>query len=225
MDITVAGFMATTLLDYPGEVASIIFLPGCNLRCPYCHNPSIVNYEKDSLNSIELIVKAIEKRKNIITAVVITGGEPTLYSDLSKYIQLFQRWGLKVKLDTNGTRPSILKELTPDYIAMDLKTSLKKYRALGYTKSTKLIEESLQWIKKSRIKHEIRTTAAPLIFTADDLIEMLPLLKGVESYVITNFRNGDTLIAEYNNNVPYRDDELDNFVKISKDAGISCTLR
>jgi len=225
MNITIAGFMATTLLDYPGEVASVIFLPWCNLRCPYCHNPSIVNPEEDSLDSIELIIDAIKKRKNLITSVVITGGEPTLYDDLQKYIDLFHSWGLKVKVDTNGTRPEVVKKITPDYIAMDLKTSLKKYVALGYSESTDKIEESLKWIKKSGIEYEIRTTAAPLIFTKEDLIEILPILKDVKNYIITNFRNGETLNPEYNNNTPYRDDEIEDFVTIAKDAGIPCTLR
>ncbi|OQY38290.1 MAG: anaerobic ribonucleoside-triphosphate reductase activating protein [Spirochaetaceae bacterium 4572_7] len=225
MNITVAGFMATTLLDYPGEVASVIFLPWCNLRCPYCHNPSIVNPEENSLDSIELIIETIEKRKNLITSVVITGGEPTLYDDLQKYIDLFHSWGLKVKVDTNGTRPEVVKSITPNYIAMDLKTSLKKYVALGYSESTDNIEESLNWIKNSGIEYEIRTTAAPLIFTKEDLIEMLPILKGVKNYIITNFRNGETLNPEYNNNVPYRDDEIKDFVTIAKDAGLPCTLR
>ncbi len=224
MKIKQAGFLPTTLLDYPGEVASVIFLPGCNLKCPYCHNPSIVHPKEDTLDTIEDVVDAINRRKKLIGGVVITGGEPTLYSDLNRYIELFQSWGLKVKLDTNGTNPNYLKSLKPDYIAMDLKTSIKKYPAIGF-KGRDEILESLSWIKGSGLDYEIRTTAAPIIFTKTDLIEILPLLKDVKRFYITNFKNGDTLNPSYNNNVPYSEEELNEFVNICKEAGISCSLR
>lgn len=224
MKIKVGGFNQTTLLDYPGELSSVIFLPGCNLTCPYCHNPSIVNPILGSLEPIEDILQTIKKRSKILTGVVISGGEPTLYEDLHEYITLFQSWGLKVKVDTNGTKPDIIKSIRPDYIAMDLKTSFEKYSALGF-KGENEIKESLDYIKSSEISYEIRTTAAPIIFTKDDLIKMLPFLKGVKNYYITNFRNGDTLNPLYNQNIPYRDDEMNEFQKICRVAGIPCTLR
>ncbi|MGL1890316.1 MAG: anaerobic ribonucleoside-triphosphate reductase activating protein [Spirochaetaceae bacterium] len=224
MKIKLGGFIPTTLLDYPGEIASVLFLPGCNLKCPYCHNPSIVNPLNDTLDNIDIILEAIDKRKHLISGVVISGGEPTLYQDLNEYITYFQNLGLKVKLDTNGTNPDLLKKLKPNYIAMDLKTSLEKYVAIGYKGSSE-IKESLDWIKNSGIDYEIRTTAAPIIFTKDDLKQMLPLLKDVKNYYITNFRNSETLVPAYNLNTPYSDYELEEFVKICKDAGINCTLR
>lgn len=224
MKIKWGGFLKTTLLDYPGEVASVIFLPGCNLTCPYCHNPSLVKPNLEELLPISEILHEIEERKNLISGVVITGGEPTLYSDLKQYIELIQSFGLKVKLDTNGTNPERLKSLTPNYIAMDLKTSLNKYPALGF-KNILDIKESLHWIKKSGIDYEVRTTAAPIIFTKEDLIDMLPLLKGVKRYYITNFRNGETLNPSYNSNTPYSEDDLVEFTMICKDAGIPCSLR
>jgi len=224
MKIRQAGFLPTTLLDYPGEVSSVIFLPGCNLTCPYCHNPTIVHPEIDTLDVIEDVLNAIYKRKNLIGAVVISGGEPTLYEDLNEYIEMFKGWGLKVKLDTNGTNPSLIKTLKPDYIAMDLKTSLDKYPAIGFSDSVKILE-SLNWLKVSGIDYEIRTTAAPIIFTKSDLISILPLLSGVERYFITNFNRGNTLDPSYNINEPYSVEELEEFKNICLDAGINCTLR
>ena len=224
MNIRYAGYLPTTLLDYPEEVASVIFLPGCNLNCPYCHNPSIVNPEKNSLEDINKIMSSIYGRKHLINGVVISGGEPTLYSDLLNYINIFKSWGLKVKIDTNGTKPNIIKTLNPDYIAMDLKTSLDKYHAIGFKGNSEIID-SLNWIKSCGIDYEIRTTAAPIIFTKDDLIKMLPLLKGVKNYYITNFRNGNTLNPLYNLNEPYSDIELIEFKEICQDAGINCILR
>lgn len=225
MIIKYGGFIPTTLLDYPGEVASMIFLPGCNLRCPYCHNPSIVNHDIESLLPIKSILEIINKRKNLITAVVISGGEPTIYSDLQEYIDLFQGMGLKVKLDTNGTNPQSLSILKPDYIAMDIKTSLEKYCFLGLSKDPSSIKESIKWIKNSNIPYEFRTTAAPLIFNKDDLISLLPLLKNAKKYFITNFKNAETLNPEYNYNAPYSTEELEEFKKICLDAGLPCTLR
>ncbi len=225
MNIKYGGFIPTTLLDYPGEVASIIFLPGCNLKCPYCHNPSIVNSDLESLLPIQNIIDLIKKRKKLITAVIISGGEPTLYSDLDIYIEMFHGMGLKVKLDTNGTDPDILTTLKPDYIAMDIKTDLKKYPFLGFKGDIDLIEQSIKWVKASGIPYEFRTTAAPIIFNNDDLLEMIPLLKGCKNYFITNFKNSNTLIPEYNNNVPYSFDEMEEFKRICLDAGQPCTLR
>ncbi|MBN2617842.1 MAG: anaerobic ribonucleoside-triphosphate reductase activating protein [Spirochaetales bacterium] len=224
MKIKLGGFLPTTLLDYPGEVASVLFLPLCNLTCPYCHNPSLVHNETETLLDIEEITNKIFQRRKVIGGVVITGGEPTLYQDLNHYINLFQSWGLKVKVDTNGTRPNIIKTLKPDYFAMDLKTSINKYSALGFNGGNEIVE-SLEWLKKSGIDYEIRTTAAPILFTKDDLIEMLPLLKGVKKYFITNFRNGDILNPEYNLNTPYTKEELEEFILICKEAGITCNLR
>lgn len=225
MNIRYGGFVPTTLLDYPGEVASVIFLPGCNLKCPYCHNPALVEKNNETLEPIGRILEKIKKRKNLISGVVITGGEPTLYNDLEKYIKMFQEMGLKVKLDTNGTNPQLLKTLTPDYIAMDLKTSFSKYPAMGYKGDTNDIIESLAWLKRSGIEYEIRTTAAPILFNRYDLIELLPYLKGVKNYYITNFRQGITLVPSYNENSPYSKEEMEDFATICRNAGIPCSLR
>lgn len=225
MNIKYGGFVPTTLLDFPGEVASVIFLPGCNLKCPYCHNPALVENNNESLEPIENILKKIEKRKNLISGVVITGGEPTLYDDLGKYITALKKMNLKVKLDTNGTRPDKLKLLNPDYIAMDLKTSFKKYPALGYKGDINNIIKSLNWIKNSGIEYELRTTAAPIIFNKSDLIELLPFLEGVDNYYITNFRQGITLITSYNENTPYSKEEMEEFLTICRNAGVPCLLR
>ncbi len=224
MKIEYGGLIKTTLLDYPEEISSVIFLPGCNLKCPYCHNPHIVNPIIEELIDIELIMETIYKRKNLINGVVISGGEPTLYEDIDTYIKTFQEWGLKVKLDTNGTNPERLKKLKPNYIAMDFKTSPGKYPSLGFQNWEKIVE-SLNWLKNSEIDYEIRTTSAPIIFTKSDLKEMIPYLKGIKRYFITNFRNGETLLPEYNLNTPYSLEEMKEFVNLCLSAGIPCTLR
>lgn len=225
MNIKYAGYQPTTLLDYPGEVASIIFLPGCNLRCPYCHNPDLVYGDLEVLEPIEDILEKIENRKNKITAVVISGGEATLYSDLENLIEKIKKMNLLVKLDTNGSFPEKLKGLNPDYFALDIKTSPQKYPTLGINIDFKTVMDSLKYIKNTGINYEIRSTIAPLIFTKEDLKVLIPYIKDVKKYYLTNFRPGYILNNDFNLNSPYTKEDLEEFVNICTDAGIPCTLR
>jgi pyruvate formate lyase activating enzyme len=128
----IKGFSGTTLIDFPGKIASIIFIGGCNFRCPICHNPELVLPELlRELKDIdeEYIIKEIERRKGFIDGVVITGGEPLLYDETIELAKRIKENGLLVKLDTNGSFPERLKKIIPfvDYIAMDIKTSLERY--------------------------------------------------------------------------------------------------
>lgn len=225
MNIGKVGFIPTTLIDYPGEVASVIFLPGCNFKCPYCHNPSLaLGLEDETLVDIEDALDKIRTRRKQLTGVVITGGEPTLYRDLPQLIEKIKDLDLKVKLDTNGSFPKRLEGLRADYIAMDLKTSPGKYFSLGLDDFSK-IEESIKTVINSGIDFEFRTTAAPIIFTESDLKDLLPYIKLSKRYFITGFKQGNILNKEYNNNSPYSEDELKRFREICLDAGVSCTIR
>lgn len=203
----------------------MLFFPGCNLKCPYCHNPQIVHHTADFV-PLDEILTFLETRKNVLTGVVLTGGEPLLYDNVGEIIKGIHKLGLKVKLDTNGTFPEKLEKLTPDYIAVDLKSSPLRYPLLGLKKSfDETIKRTITWLKNSGIDHEVRTTAAPLIFTEEDLKELIPLLTGVRNYYISNFRQGDILIPEYNNNTPYSEKELLKMQEICMSAKIPCNLR
>ncbi|MBI9100514.1 MAG: radical SAM protein, partial [Spirochaetaceae bacterium] len=122
MPLAKAALLKTTLLDYPGEVASILFTPGCNLRCPYCHNPSLVNHRgnDENLRSINELKDFLQKRQHLLGAVVISGGEPLLYEGTKDLVDYIKSLGLKVKIDTNGLYPERLRKLNVDYIAMDI---------------------------------------------------------------------------------------------------------
>lgn len=201
MKLTHLGLVKTTLLDYPGKVASTLFTPGCNLRCPYCHNPELVeNINKDSLLPLEEVLSFLKRRAKMISAVVLTGGEPLLYGDdLISLAKEIHDLGLLLKIDTNGTLPGILSRFPADFIAMDLKTSPERYKEMGYGGQgiEELLLGSLKFIKESGIPHQIRCTYTPDLISEKDVNAMVRMLKGVDQLRLTAFRPGQTLDPNY----------------------------
>jgi len=242
MQLERVGLQKTTLIDYPGLVASTVFTHGCNLRCPYCHNPELVTgHPPAEFISREVFFTFLEKRKKVLDGVCITGGEPLLYDDLPEFIEQIRHYGLKVKLDTNGLLPDKLKSAKVDYIAMDLKTVPSKYGRLtsgilgvSGTKNisadinnsiSEKILESLDYLKHSKIEHETRTTWVPGINNLEDIPEMARLLKGVQRYYITPFRPGVTLDPLFSSKVPGTHINLKEVQQIFKKNGISALIR
>jgi pyruvate formate lyase activating enzyme len=170
------GIQKVTLIDYPGLVAAILFFPGCNLRCPYCHNPSLVTppFPKD-LSTIDEAFAYLEKRKNVLGGVVLSGGEPMMNPEIPEIVDRIHALGLKVKIDTNGTFPERLKEIKPDFIAMDIKTSPGKYGLLTKDDVGLKIVESIMRIRCSGIPHIFRTVMDSGIVDDNDInfIELL----------------------------------------------------
>lgn len=160
------GFNKTTLLDYPRHLAATIFIGGCNMRCPFCHNSSLVLHPEDVPTiSVEDVLSYLSKRKNILEGVCLTGGEPTLYEDeLIELIKSIKALELKVKLDTNGSNPALLKDLIKnrliDYVAMDIKNSKENYSlSIGIKNyNTNKVNESVEYLLSSQIEYEFRTT-------------------------------------------------------------------
>ena len=195
------GLVKTSLIDYPGEVAAVLFLPGCNLRCPYCHNPELVAppYPADLIPRSE-VMAFLKKRKKVLGGVCITGGEPLLHVDLPGLVEEIHSLELKVKLDTNGSFPGRLYPESYDYIAMDFKTSPGKY---GLVKNrnddqtrgalAEAVLEAAEKIIRSGVPHEFRTTVVPGIVTPEDIREIAEILRGAERYVLAGFRPGKTL--------------------------------
>ena len=223
MAITRAGLLKTTLLDYPGKVASTIFLPGCNFRCPYCHNRDLVLNSDNSLSPIEEIIRYIESRKNVLEGVCITGGEPLIHKDLNDLVKRIKKTGLKVKLDTNGSFPELLPNIDADYIAMDIKTDPEKYSLVAGNIIDKnldsKIRESVKWIKNSGIDHEFRTTLAPGIVDLQDMEVMADLAAGCMRYTLNRFQCLNTLDKEWEKHITYSDEEYSEFLKILQNRG------
>ncbi len=219
------GLQKVSLIDFPNTVAATIFTGGCNMRCPYCHNPELISGQTpvDFISKTQLF-NYLKKRKSVLGGVCMTGGEPTLFKNLKTIIDEIHDLGLKFKLDTNGTNPEILKNLKPDFIAMDIKTSLEKYHLLGFKNSQK-IEESIEYIKNSQIPHEFRTTCVPTIVDKNDIEKIIPLIKGCDLYSITNFNNTQTLDPEMSKIAPYPDTYLEEIKTKLIKKGINCIIK
>ncbi|HAK45157.1 MAG TPA: anaerobic ribonucleoside-triphosphate reductase activating protein, partial [Spirochaeta sp.] len=192
------GLNKTTLIDFPGKVASTIFTRGCNLRCPYCHNPDFVSgTDVPDLFTWGEITDYLKKRSHLLGGVCITGGEPLLHDDLPDNISDIHGLGLEVKIDTNGTLPDKLRHLKVDYIAMDIKTSLEDYVRLGFTGDDSelagRITESIRIVKESGIPHHFRTTVVPGFVSIKVIKDILKLVEGEGTYVLQGFRPGNTL--------------------------------
>ena len=225
----IGGFQKFTLLDYPGKIAAVIFTMGCNFRCPYCHNPEIVDPKKINYgNKIETgeVFKFLSSRKNDLDGVCITGGEPTLQSGLTEFVKKIKDLGFLVKIDTNASYPKIVEDLSEkklvDYWAVDLKTSPEKYKIL--TKKENVAENisaSIDLITESNAEIELRTTVVPGVVGVDDLDEMRKWVNKINPktfsklyrYAIQDFKPEVTLDEKFKKVKPYSGEDLDDIVK------------
>lgn len=197
------GFNKTTLLDYPGHLAATIFLGGCNFRCPFCHNASLVLApESQPVISEDEIFATLKKRIGILEGVCITGGEPTLYTGLLEFIKQIKGLGFLVKLDTNGSNPNIIRKLLEekliDYVAMDIKNSKEKYNATTGIKNinTDMVSESISVLLNSNIDYEFRTTVVKNFHETSDFFSIGKWINGAESYYIQPFEDSGNLISD-----------------------------
>ncbi|VEU20009.1 DEKNAAC100536 [Brettanomyces naardenensis] len=194
--LPVAGFTGQTLTDYPGKIACIMFTSRCNLACPWCHNGPVVQGERDDI-TLEDVVEAVQKSK--LKNLVISGGEPTIHKGLLPFMRLLKRLGISVKLDTNGTSPetlrTIFKEGLVDFVAMDIKCALERYKQVaGKAVKPEILKESIELIKSSGIPHDFRTTVVPDLVDIEDLVECKRLAGG--KLTLQKFRKGNTNLRE-----------------------------
>lgn len=226
----ILGFQKTTLLDYPEHLASTIFTGGCNFRCPYCHNGDLV-LTPNALDAFseEEIFSTLESRKNLIDGVCITGGEPTLQADLKDFILKVRSLGLLVKLDTNGSRPDILKNLLDegllDCVAMDIKHCPDKYNEIACMKGFDLsnIKESVNLLKASSIDYEFRTTLCKEVHSLDDITKIGEWLQGAKKYYLQVYKQTDQVI-DPRFSAP-SDDDLDSFINVLKEYIPAVSIR
>ena len=234
MQITKAALLKTTLIDYPEKIACTIFLPKCNLRCPFCHNKDLVFGDEKNLLPVEEIIKHIEKRKNILQGVCISGGEPLLYEDLPDLVKKIRSVGVKnIKIDTNGIFTERLFNADPDYIAMDIKTVPEKYNLLtgdlypapNEPNIAEKIKNSIKKIIESNIMYEFRTTLVPGIVDYEDMEEIACLVKGCKKYTLNKFSNKNTLENDFSKIKPYSAEEYNMFLEILKKQEIPSFFR
>lgn len=212
------GLNKTTLLDYPGIVASTVFTGSCNFRCPYCQNADLVlDPMSQPLISEEEVLSHIKKRKGIIKGVCITGGEPTLQKDLRDFIVKLKELDVQVKLDTNGYRPNVTRELIEegliDYVAMDIKSSPEGYSDVAGIKiDTSIIKESVDLIMTSGIDYEFRTTVIREFHNEETLKAIGEFIRGAKKYFLQGYIDSERVIERRFSS--YSREELEKLVKI-----------
>lgn len=196
----IGGLQRLTLIDYPGRIAAIVFTQGCNLRCGYCHNPELVVADRRGpVIPEESVLEFFGKRRTYLQGVVISGGEPTLQSDLPDFLKKVKQLGFAVKLDTNGTLPDVLERIIRDrlvdYIAMDIKTSLEKYdRIAGVSCPVENIRKSIRLIRHAGVEFEFRTTVVKPFCDAEDLKKIKGLIAPTDPYRIQQFQPGAKIL-------------------------------
>lgn len=215
----ISGIQQFTTLDYPGRIACILFTAGCNFRCGYCHNPEFVLPEyiekiKDSFIPEETVFRFLEERQGLLDGVVVSGGEPTVMGDLTEFLEQIQEREFLVKLDTNGSRPDVLRRLfaakAVDYIAMDVKTAVPEYKKLVKRHAVGAeIVRSMNCIRGSGIPFEFRTTLIREIHSSDVLQKMSQLFQKTDIIFLQPFRPTHTLDPVFSKYHPFSNTEIE----------------
>ncbi len=201
--MNIHGLQNLTLLDYPGYTAATVFLGSCNFRCPFCQNSSLVLApDLEPVISEDEVFQFLKKRKRVLDGVCITGGEPTLSKDLGSFLQKIKHLGYLVKLDTNGSRPDVLKELISqgflDYVAMDIKSSREGYAAAAGIEGMNLdaVEESVRFLlEEAPVDYEFRTTAVKGLHQRQDFVGIRDWIAGCRGYYLQNYRDSEQILV------------------------------
>lgn len=210
----IAALNKNSFIDYPEKISCVVFLSGCNFKCPYCHNPELANGKSLLALSEDLLFDFLESRKGFLDGVVISGGEPTLQKGLIYLCEKIKDIGYPVKLDTNGSRPEVIKKLIDkglvDYIAMDIKTDMSNYSYLIKDRTiSNNIALSMQIIKDSSIDYEFRSTCVKQLFNKNTIKNMKYLIKGAKLYMLQRFNSTNVLQPDFfTDSETYRDNEL-----------------
>lgn len=223
----IKGLQKTTLLDFPGKVACTVFTGGCNFRCPFCHNASLVLHagNVDEISENEFF-SYISKRKGILDGVCITGGEPLLSNGIEDFIRKIKDLGLLVKLDTNGTFPqklnALLDEGLLDYVAMDIKNSKEKYAmTAGVTEYPSAIEESIKLIMEKAPDYEFRTTVVKELHSPQDIVNIAKWINGAKHYFLQSYTDsGDILMDGFSS---YDESKMLEILEITREI-LPCTV-
>ena len=228
--MNIKGIHKTSLIDYPGKISSILFTGGCNLRCRYCHNPALACNDCGLGLSNDEAYSIIERRKDLIDGVSITGGEPTLARNIDGFIGSLRKLGLSVKIDTNGLNPPVIERLLEkkmlDYVAIDVKTSPEKYNLLtGRIVDFSLIRETIDIVRDHGVEYEIRTTCIPNYLTFEDVISIGKAIGRVKRYFLQQFVNDVTLDEEFSLYEPYPLEVLESYRDYILTFSDFCSIR
>lgn len=195
------GFQKLTLLDFPSKVACIVFTPGCNFKCPFCHNAALVTHiNPEDKMDVNDILSYLNNRKGLLEGVSITGGEPLMQKGIKDFIKQLKDMGYSVKVDTNGTNPELLMELVNenlvDYVAMDIKNNKENYAKTAGVDNIDFnsIQKSISFLLEGKVDYEFRTTVVEGFHTVDTIADIAEWIKGAKKYYLQNFKDsGDTI--------------------------------
>lgn len=237
--MTIAGFVKTSLIEWPGKISSVIFVAGCNFRCPFCQNSHLVDPQKIKKLKIypeKIILKDLEKRRKFIDGVVVTGGEPTLQKDLICFLEKIKKLGLQTMIETNGSLPEVIANLIfrqlIDYIAVDYKIPLEDYpKILKSPTPIVNLKSCFKLIFQSGIPFEVRTTLVPTIHSQEILKKMGEEIKEIigkrKSFIwyLQNFQSQNCLETKFGKIKPFTPVEMENFLKIVKKINPKAKIR
>ena len=232
----IKGFIDTSFSDWDGKVSSVVFLPGCNFRCPFCYNKSLVLQPETMLTvAHKQIKKYLEENRKWIDGVVITGGEPTNHEDLPDFCNELKRMGFHVKLDTNGTNPAMIDKLIADklvdYVALDLKAPLTEdeySKASGVNAASILdrLEESIQILFEDKVDYEFRTTMVPTLHRVEDVKRICQAIKGCRKYALQTYKSGvETIDPGFQDLKPFSAAQVEVFFEAARKIVPNTILR
>ncbi len=225
----VAGWHKNSFIDFPGTVSTVLFFSGCNLACPYCHNPHIVNAGPSALIRPDEIADFLEKRKGLIDGVVLSGGEPTLHASIGTAAAAIRDRGYRIKLDTNGLIPEAIRAVRPDYLALDVKTAPRLYKPLlssSYPDTERRIAESVETVRRMGENAEVRITAAPGIVDRDIIREIGELINGAAKAFLQPMKTmGPLLDPAFAERGPVLAEEISAFRDILAEYVGCCRIR
>ena len=225
-----SGLQKLTLLDYPGTVACTLFTAGCNFRCPFCHNALLVTGKPEESLSEEQILDFLQKRQGMLEGVAITGGEPLLHEDLPDFLEKVRALGYRIKLDTNGTRPELLKKIVSaglvDRVAMDIKNDPARYgAAVGLAQpDMDAIGKSKDFLMTCGVDYEFRTTVVKGIHREPDILAMAKWIAGAREYYLQQYKDSGELIAPEGLS-PFTEEEMKNFAEVASRYVPNVSLR
>ena len=230
----ISGLQKMTLLDFPGKVACTVFLSGCNFRCPFCHNGELLDGSAEAIMDEQEFLTFLSKRKGLLDAVCVSGGEPTLQPGLGAFLEQIKAMGYQIKLDTNGSRPEVLKDFVArnllDYVAMDIKNSPDRYEeTAGASVRLDKIEESIRFLTEERIDYEFRTTVVEQLHDGESINRMgewvaaLAQGKKIKRWFVQPFADRDTVL--FTGLSSPGDEQLSEFVTLLQRFSIHSSIR
>jgi pyruvate formate lyase activating enzyme len=232
MPVTIKGFLRNSLIEWEGLVASVLYLPGCNFRCHYCHTPDLLTADPDMRSvPLEVIERAIQESNGWLDGVVVSGGEPTIHSGLPGLLAALKHCGVKTKLNTNGGNPEMLRaclaEGLLDAVALDVKAPLddRYERVAGVPVDLVAVHESIMLLLDSHIEYEFRTTVCPQFTGEKDVLDIARELRGAADYVLQPFRPVDCLDPALNEVKPYLKETLDDWAAKAAKFVKRCRVR